>query len=51
MALKQLYGMAHRQGVILAFSDVFYLLTFLFAGLALLAVLVKKPAAAGAPAH
>ena len=51
MALKQLYGMAHRQGVILAFSDVFFLLTFLFAGLALLAVLVKKPAVAGAPAH
>ena len=51
MALKQLYGMAHRQGTILAFSDVFFLLTFLFGGLALLAVLVKKPAAAPAPAH
>ena len=33
MALKAMYGMAHKQGVVLAFSDTFLLLTVLFAGL------------------
>ena len=49
MALKQLMLITHRQGVVLAFEDVFFLLTLLFAGLALLAVLAQKPAAPAAP--
>jgi DHA2 family multidrug resistance protein len=52
MALKKLMQIAHRQGVVMAFSDVFLLLTVLFAGLAIAAVLVNKPKApAGAAAH
>jgi MFS transporter, DHA2 family, multidrug resistance protein len=51
MALKAMYGMAHKQGVVLAFSDTFLLLTMLFAGLALAALLVRQPRAAAAPAH
>jgi MFS transporter, DHA2 family, multidrug resistance protein len=51
MALKALYGMAHKQGVVLAFSDTFLLLTVLFAGLALAALLVRQPKGAPAPAH
>ena len=48
MALKQLNAIVHRQGVVMAFADVFLLLTLLFVALALLAVLVKKPAVPGA---
>lgn len=44
MALKQLYGMVHAQGVVMAFADVFYLLTLVFIGLAVLALMLKKPA-------
>jgi DHA2 family multidrug resistance protein len=52
MALKQLMAISHRQGVVMAFSDVFLLLTLLFAGLALLAMLVNKPTeGANAAAH
>jgi DHA2 family multidrug resistance protein len=52
MALKQLVAITHRQGVVMAFSDVFLLLTLLFAGLALLAMLVNKPTeGAKAAAH
>ena len=51
MALKQLNLIVHRQGVVLAFSDTFLLLTVLFAGLALAALLVRQPRAAAAPAH
>jgi DHA2 family multidrug resistance protein len=50
MALKQLNGIVHRQGVVMAFADVFLVLTFLFIGLAVLSVLIKRPvpgAAAG----
>jgi len=46
MALKQLNAIVHRQGVVMAFADVFLLLTFLFTGLAALALLMKRPAAA-----
>jgi DHA2 family multidrug resistance protein len=49
MALKQLNAIAHRQGVVMAFADVFLVLTFLFVGLAVLSVLIKPPRA-GAPA-
>jgi DHA2 family multidrug resistance protein len=51
MALKAMYGMAHKQGVVLAFSDTFLLLTVLFAGLAAMALLVRQPKAAPAPTH
>ena len=52
MALKQLMQITHRQGVVMAFGDVFLLLTFLFGGLALAAMLVRKPAPnTAAPAH
>jgi DHA2 family multidrug resistance protein len=45
IALKQMTQIAHRQGAVMAFADVFLLLTALFVVLAALAVLVKKPAA------
>lgn len=50
MALKQLNLIVHRQGLVLAFEDVFMMLTVLFMGLAMLALLMKrpKPAPAGA---
>ncbi len=44
MALKQLMQMTHAQGVVMAFADLFFLLTLLFVALAALAVVVKKPA-------
>jgi DHA2 family multidrug resistance protein len=37
----------HRQASVMAFADVFMILTGLFVLLAVLAVLVKKPAALG----
>lgn len=46
MALKQLMQITHRQGVVMAFSDVFLLLTFLFGGLAIAAMLVRQPSQA-----
>ena len=44
MALKQLMQMTHTQGVVMAFADVFYLLTLVLITLAVLSVLVHKPA-------
>jgi DHA2 family multidrug resistance protein len=51
MALKQLNAIVHRQGVVMAFADVFLALTLLFVALALMALLMKRPpmAAGGAP--
>jgi MFS transporter, DHA2 family, multidrug resistance protein len=46
MALKQLMEVTHRQGMVMAFADVFFLLTLLFVALAALAIVVKRPAAA-----
>ena len=46
MALKQLNQIVHRQGVVMAFADVFLLLTFLFGALAVLALVMKRPPAA-----
>jgi DHA2 family multidrug resistance protein len=43
MALKQLTQMVHREGVVMAFADVFFLLTFLFGALAVLALVMKRP--------
>jgi DHA2 family multidrug resistance protein len=52
MALKQLTAMAHQQAVVMAFADVFLLLTALFVGLALFALVMKRPKpGAAAPAH
>ncbi len=52
MALKKLMQITHRQGVVMAFADVFLLLTLLFAGLAVAAIMVRRPAAnVAAPAH
>jgi DHA2 family multidrug resistance protein len=50
MALKELNAIVHRQGVVMAFADVFLLLTLLFMGLAVFAVLMKRPAQAPGPA-
>jgi DHA2 family multidrug resistance protein len=44
MALKQLDLITHRQGVVMAFADVFLLLTLLFVGLAFLALIMRRPA-------
>lgn len=43
MALKQIYNLTHQQGVVMAFADVFWVLTFLFVGLAVLSLVVKRP--------
>ena len=44
MALKQLNLITHRQGVVMAFADVFLLLTLLFVGLAFVALIMRRPA-------
>jgi MFS transporter, DHA2 family, multidrug resistance protein len=43
-ALAQLTSIVHRQGVVMAFSDVFFVLTLLFLCLVALAMVMKKPA-------
>jgi MFS transporter, DHA2 family, multidrug resistance protein len=49
MAIKQLNAIVHRQGVVMAFADVFLLLTFLYLGLAVFALVLKRPPAAPGP--
>lgn len=53
MAIKQLFLIVHRQGVVMAFADVFALLCLLYAAFAWLTVLMRRPdpAAAGVAAH
>jgi MFS transporter, DHA2 family, multidrug resistance protein len=51
MAIKQLNMLAHRQGVVMAFADVFLALTVLFVGLALLALIMKRPDQSVAGGH
>jgi DHA2 family multidrug resistance protein len=51
MAVKQLNAIVHRQGVVMAFADVFLLLTLLFLALAALALLMKRPPAAASAGH
>jgi DHA2 family multidrug resistance protein len=46
MALKQLFAMTHREGLVMAFSDLFLVLTLLFLAVGVFAVVMKKPAAA-----
>jgi DHA2 family multidrug resistance protein len=43
MALQQLTNMAHREAVVMAFSDVFLFLTVLSFGLAALAIFIRRP--------
>jgi len=47
MAMKQMLLMAHRQAVVMAFADVFVLLTVLYVLLAGFALVMRKPSAAG----
>jgi MFS transporter, DHA2 family, multidrug resistance protein len=49
MAVKQLNAIVHRQGVVMAFGDVFLMLTLLFVGLAMFALVLRRPAEAAAP--
>ena len=49
-ALSQLAGMANQQAWVMAFADVSWILAVLFAGLALGALLMRKPQAGEAPA-
>ena len=49
MAIKQLNAITHRQGVVMAFSDVFLALTVLFVGLALLALFMRRPPQSATP--
>ena len=53
MALKQLYLLVHQQGVVMAFADVFLLLSLLYVAFAWMTVLMRRPAAAltGGAAH
>jgi DHA2 family multidrug resistance protein len=51
MAIKQLNAIAHRQGVVMAFADVFLVLTVLFVGLAFLALIMKRPPQVAAGGH
>jgi MFS transporter, DHA2 family, multidrug resistance protein len=51
MALKQLFAMAHREGAVMAFSDVFLALTALFVVVGLATILVKRPAPGAAAAE
>ena len=43
MALKQLFSIAHQQGIVMAFSDVFLALTVLLATVALGTIVMKRP--------
>jgi DHA2 family multidrug resistance protein len=47
MALKQLFQMTHQQGLVMAFADVFLVLTAIFVALAGLALFMHKPTTAG----
>ena len=47
MALKQLMGIVRQQATVMAFADVFLILTVLFGALAVLSVVMKRPKIAG----
>jgi len=53
MALKQLSLIVHRQAVMMAFADIFLIVSMLFIALAALAIVMKRPAAGpgGTGAH
>jgi DHA2 family multidrug resistance protein len=48
MALKQMMLITRRQGVVMAFADVFLMLTALFVALAVLVLIMRRPPAAAA---
>jgi DHA2 family multidrug resistance protein len=48
MALKQLYMLAHKQGLVMAFADVFLAFTAMFVAVGLATVLMRRPSAAPA---
>jgi DHA2 family multidrug resistance protein len=50
MALMQLYQLTHQQGLVMAFADVLMILTWIFVGLAVLALLMRRPGKGGAGA-
>ncbi len=50
MALKQLFIITHQQGLVMAFADVFLMLTVIFVALAGLALLMHNPTTAGGAA-
>jgi DHA2 family multidrug resistance protein len=50
MAIKQMSLMIRREATVMSFSDVFLLLTILFVALALLGLVMKRPAMRGAGA-
>jgi DHA2 family multidrug resistance protein len=43
MALKQLSNLVHREAVVMAFADIFLLFTALFACLAIMAIIIRRP--------
>jgi DHA2 family multidrug resistance protein len=46
-AIAQMAGRVHLQAQVMAFADIFYLLTLLFAMLTVFAIMMRKPAKAG----
>jgi len=48
MALKQLSGLLHREATVMAFADIFMLFTVMFAGLVILAIIIRRPEQPGA---
>jgi MFS transporter, DHA2 family, multidrug resistance protein len=49
MALKQLFAMAHQEGIVMAFSDVFLALTALFAAVSLGTIMMRRPSTLAVP--
>lgn len=49
MALKDLFQKAHREGVVMAFSDVFLALTVLFLAVGVFTLTMKRPPSVAAP--
>jgi DHA2 family multidrug resistance protein len=45
MALKELTLIVHRQAMVMAFADVFLIVSALFVAIAALAIVMKRPAA------
>jgi DHA2 family multidrug resistance protein len=50
MALRQMMGLARQQGTVMGFADVFLMFTVVFAVFGALALVMRRPAAAGAAA-
>jgi MFS transporter, DHA2 family, multidrug resistance protein len=50
MALRQLMQLTRQQGIVMAFADVFLMFTVVFAVFGALALVMRRPAAAGAAA-